>query len=80
MHNAKLRKHVDALPRPAGELSFLREGDWVVLEAQDFFPTAETEANLASVDLDKNHLRLQVLGPLSGLALASGTYYEMEIP
>jgi len=80
LHNAKLRKHVAELPRPAGELSFHREGDWVVLEAQDFFPTVETEANLGAVDQADGHLRLKVSGPLSGLALARGTYYEMEIP
>ena len=78
--NATLSQHVDALPRPVGELEITRDGDGLLLEADDFFPDVETEANLLAMDAKDGLLRLQVSGPLSGVARAKDTFYAIEVP
>lgn len=78
--NARLDREVAALPRPVGALDVLREGDSLLLQALDFFPYSETEANLLAVDRTDEGLRLRVSGPLTGVALAEdGTYYQIEV-
>ena len=78
--NARLDKHVDALPRPVGELRVTRDGEWLEMAADDFFPYVETETNLLAMDATDGLLRLQVSGPLSGVARADDTFYEIEVP
>ena len=78
--NARLDEHVDQLPRPLGELVPTVEGDTLTLAADDFFPYSETETNLLGMEKTYDGLRLQVSGPLSGLAQAGDVFYEIEVP
>ena len=52
---------------------------WPV-KTDDFFPYVETETNLLAMDATDGLLRLQVSGPLSGVARADDTFYEIEVP